>query len=101
MEVSPSTGLSLDDNLVSSLLDLTSDIASCPLIKPSNQSSDCLSKGRKSANVTLKLLLSKTNPPTKGTKLWETPKEAPKQAKRKEIKGQAILTLELLTMEKT
>ena len=47
----------------------------------------------------LKLLPSKIKFSTKGKKVRDTPKEAPKHAKRNEIKGQAILTSELLTME--
>ena len=99
MSTSNSTGLSLDDNPVSSLLDLTSNIALRSTTKPLNQLTDWCNKGSKSANTTLRLLPSKTKLSIQGEKEWETPKEAPKCAKRNEIEGQTILTLELLTME--
>ena len=47
-------------------------------------------------NATLKLLPLKT----KFSRCGKTPKDPHKRAKRKEIEGQAILTLKPLTMEK-
>ena len=94
-----SMGSSLDDNLVSSSLDLTSGITLRSPTKSSNQLSDWWSKGSRSANIKLKPQPPNTKSSTNGQKERETPREAPKHAKRNEIEGQNILTLELSTVE--
>ena len=91
MVVSPFTRSSLDDDLVSNSLDLTSDITSCSLIKPSNQSIDQQSNGSKSPNAMHKPLPSNA----KFSRYRKAPKDPHKHAKRKEIEGQRALTSDL------
>ena len=90
-----SIGSSLDDNPISSSLDLTSDIIPRSLTKPLNQSIDWQSKENKSPNIMPKILPLKMKFSTKGKKAREAPKEAPKRAKKKETKGWATLTSEI------
>ena len=99
MTVSSSTRPSLDDNPVSNSLDLTSNIALRSLTRSLNQSTDWRSKRNKSASTKFKLFPPPTKSSTKGQKLREIPKKAPKRAKRKETEEQSALTSELLSME--
>ena len=86
----------LDDNPVSSSLDLTSDIL---FISPSNQAIDWPSIGDSFPMTTLNPQPVKIKSPIKGRKSPETPMAAPKQAKKKEIEGQTTLTLKPLTIK--
>ena len=94
--VSPTSGPPLDDNPVSSSLDLISNIL---LFSPSNQEIDWPSIGDSSPITKFNPQPAKIKSPTKGRKSQETLKATPKGVKKKETEGQTTLTSEPLTMK--